>query len=735
MKGSLLPAALVAAVAVAAPAALPPRPQGTIGAGASGPAARLSTLAIEDARASSADDLPTLAAAARSSDAGQARAAVRALGRLERREVISRLLPLLHAGDAGTCRGSRDGPRTRGARPARLRFAPEPQWRTVVDALAAAPGDAAFRGLGHLPCATAAQFHQIERLLVPAATQAPVVGQLRGLEALARLNKKFLPLEDATLERVRAAASEHSYPTEVRRNAMAALAAASGADDAVLTRALADPDAEVRRFAALALGSPAPVPDSARRAALVQSALGDASPLVRLEALKAWVHDAAAARGCGPLLNALADGDANVRLYAADALGEQCRADNAVTERLAAGARVPAPGGSWQGGAHALVAVARRDRARARALLPRFVPSATWQLRMYAARAAAAMDDAATLERLAGDPEDNVREAVLPGLRRLRGAASDATFVAALDRQDYQLLRTAARELKGTGPSAALAASLGRALVRVTAERKDTSRDPRLAIIERLGELGAPTDAPVIRPLLRDYDPVVAAAAAQLLQRWTGDTIVAAPQPLPRAPLPAARELIENVEAVVTMEGGGAFRLAFESEQAPLTRGRFVRLARARYYDGLTFHRVVPNAFIQGGSPHANEYAGDRLYMRDEVGLPLHTRGTVGISTRGRDTGDAQFFINLVDNPFLDYEYTVFAHVCSGMETVDRIQEGARMTNVKIVEANGCRIDQSAVGSRRSSVVGRRSSVVGRRSSVVSRQSSVESSVGSRLRE
>jgi cyclophilin family peptidyl-prolyl cis-trans isomerase len=78
--------------------------------------------------------------------------------------------------------------------------------------------------------------------------------------------------------------------------------------------------------------------------------------------------------------------------------------------------------------------------------------------------------------------------------------------------------------------------------------------------------------------------------------------------------------------------------------------------------------------------------------MRDELGIEMHTRGSVGISTRGRDTGDGQIFINLVDNPFLDYEFTVFARVCGeGMETVDTIQEGDRIRRVHIEPASDCR--------------------------------------------
>ena len=71
--------------------------------------------------------------------------------------------------------------------------------------------------------------------------------------------------------------------------------------------------------------------------------------------------------------------------------------------------------------------------------------------------------------------------------------------------------------------------------------------------------------------------------------------------------------------------------------------------------------------------------------MRDEVGLAMHTRGTVGLSTRGRDTDDAQFFINLVDSPNLDHEYTVFARIpAPSMEFADGILEGDVITRVEL---------------------------------------------------
>ncbi len=644
------------------PARQSPAAQGVQTPGASLPGVA-GVLAVEDARAPFPEDVRALLTAAGSGTPAVQRAAVRAIGRLERRDLIPELLPRLRARDAGVAEEAAV------ALALAMRGEPlpgvpaEPQPRAVVEALALSGGpDTSYLAFGRLPYATAVEFRQAEQQLARglAITPAPPIEALRGLEALARLNRKLLPFEDASLERLRSLAVIRNQPgaPELRRNAMAALVAALGADTTTLVAALADDEAEVRRLAALALaGAGSPI-DGARRVELLQEALSDRSAMVRLEAVKGWVRWGVSQHGCGLVVAALADPEPHVFLHALDALGEQCKQDVAVTDRVTAEARPPSAAAAWQREAHALVALAKRAPDRAAPALTGFRSHSRWQLRMYAARAASIMNDAASLGRFAQDEDDNVREAALPALRRLLGPASDDAFVAALQRPDYQLLLTAARELKGTPPSPPLTGALAAALARVTAERKETSRDIRMALIERLGEMGSPIDAAALRPLLRDFDPVVAVAAAGLLQRWTGEEVVVEPELLPRAPLPDGQELAEAVHAVVSMESGRSFTLRFMTAQAPLTRTRFLRLARARYYDGLTFHRVVANAFIQGGSPGANEYAGDRLYMRDEVGVEMHTRGSVGISTRGRDTGDAQIFINLVDNPFLDFQYT-----------------------------------------------------------------------------
>ena len=95
---------------------------------------------------------------------------------------------------------------------------------------------------------------------------------------------------------------------------------------------------------------------------------------------------------------------------------------------------------------------------------------------------------------------------------------------------------------------------------------------------------------------------------------------------------------------------------------------------------------MVTNFVLQGGSPGANEFAGDAAYSRDELGLLSHWRGTVGTSTRGRDTGDGQMFINLIDNLRLDHNYTVFGEVVRGMDTVDQVAEGDVIVRARVVE-------------------------------------------------
>jgi len=194
------------------------------------------------------------------------------------------------------------------------------------------------------------------------------------------------------------------------------------------------------------------------------------------------------------------------------------------------------------------------------------------------------------------------------------------------------------------------------------------------------------------RSLKRVYNAGGSASPAETASRMLERSKSAAGRTRGSAPAPANADLnaddlrrLASPRARITIRGIGVFELALFTVQAPATVLRFAHLAESGYYNGLTFHRVVPNFVIQGGSTGANEYIGDARFMRDELGLWPHVRGAAGISTRGRDTGDAQIFIDLVDNPRLDHEYTVFAQILNGIEVVDQILEGDVIERVEIL--------------------------------------------------
>jgi cyclophilin family peptidyl-prolyl cis-trans isomerase len=138
---------------------------------------------------------------------------------------------------------------------------------------------------------------------------------------------------------------------------------------------------------------------------------------------------------------------------------------------------------------------------------------------------------------------------------------------------------------------------------------------------------------------------------------------------------------------MASSSGGGSFTVRLFADEAPATVARVLRLVEEGFYNDKVFHRVEPNFVIQGGGPDANEYVGDSRFMRDELTLRTHARSTLGISTRGRDTGDGQWFINLVGNPLLDHEYTIFARIVNGQEVAERILEGDRIARVEVVQS------------------------------------------------
>lgn len=127
----------------------------------------------------------------------------------------------------------------------------------------------------------------------------------------------------------------------------------------------------------------------------------------------------------------------------------------------------------------------------------------------------------------------------------------------------------------------------------------------------------------------------------------------------------------------------------------PITAGNFVGLAKKGKYDGVIFHRVIDGFMIQGGDPTGTGY-GDRSIpmIPDEFeGVQENNRGTISMANAGPNTGSSQFFLNLVDNNFLDGKHPVFGDIVEGMDVIDKIAKVATdradkpLKEVKILKA------------------------------------------------
>jgi peptidyl-prolyl cis-trans isomerase B (cyclophilin B) len=118
----------------------------------------------------------------------------------------------------------------------------------------------------------------------------------------------------------------------------------------------------------------------------------------------------------------------------------------------------------------------------------------------------------------------------------------------------------------------------------------------------------------------------------------------------------------------------GAIELELYPDEAPKTVENFVKLARDAFYDGLIFHRVIPDFMIQGGDPTGTGRGGPGYQFEDEFNEHKVDRGALAMANAGPNTNGSQFFIVTADAcPWLDGKHTVFGRVTSGMDVVDTI--------------------------------------------------------------
>jgi peptidyl-prolyl cis-trans isomerase B (cyclophilin B) len=121
----------------------------------------------------------------------------------------------------------------------------------------------------------------------------------------------------------------------------------------------------------------------------------------------------------------------------------------------------------------------------------------------------------------------------------------------------------------------------------------------------------------------------------------------------------------------------GPIQVELYPDKAPLTVANFVNLAKHGFYDGLIFHRVIPDFMIQGGCPEGSGRGGPGYRFEDETSNGLsHDRGVLSMANAGPSTNGSQFFITHVSTPWLDGKHTVFGKVLSGLDVVDAVKQG-----------------------------------------------------------
>lgn len=134
----------------------------------------------------------------------------------------------------------------------------------------------------------------------------------------------------------------------------------------------------------------------------------------------------------------------------------------------------------------------------------------------------------------------------------------------------------------------------------------------------------------------------------------------------------------------------GVMKVEFYEKDAPNTVKNFINLAEKGFYNGLTFHRVIPNFVIQGGCPKGDGTGGPGYKIKCETsgGNQYHDRGVLSMAHAGKDTGGSQFFIchNRENTQHLDRKHTCFGKVVDGLDVIDQIRQGDKIEKIVVME-------------------------------------------------
>jgi len=393
------------------------------------------------------------------------------------------------------------------------------------------------------------------------------------------------------------------------------------------------------------------------------------------------------------LVSALDDGHSLVARTAAETLAGL----DWSPDRIAAiGAWLDAHPNQWRVAAPLLRGLARNDRPK-RAL----DTVARWRTERTPVAYAAVLPALAPLDAPGADSlladalrSDDLRvaaaavQAVTARWERTRPEGAETTFrrlSTAVRRGDPALLYHGAPTLADSAFAEMGAADTLAATYRTLATPDDL--EGMTAVLEALGDLGGPTAETALRDGLDHPHHAIRQAAAQGLSTATDSTFTAAAKPLPETPSidwNYLRELGPHPHLVLTTNRG-TVTIELDTEQAPQTVQAITQFAREGRYDGVPFHRVVPNFVVQGGDfARRDGFGGPGFFLRTEATRIGHRRGTIGMASAGKDTEGSQFFIPHSMQPHLDGNYTAFGRVTDGMDVVDQLRVDDRIETARV---------------------------------------------------
>lgn len=153
------------------------------------------------------------------------------------------------------------------------------------------------------------------------------------------------------------------------------------------------------------------------------------------------------------------------------------------------------------------------------------------------------------------------------------------------------------------------------------------------------------------------------------------------------SPIPMTIDVNKKYTALIKTARGDLV-LELYPQDAPVTVNNFVTLARKGFYNGLTFHRVIPDFMAQGGDPSGNGTGGPGYKFQDEFSSRTHQAGSLSMANSGPNTNGSQFFICYAPQPHLNGKHTVFGQLTQGMDVLKKLVNGDKMNEVVITEGN-----------------------------------------------